>query len=93
MYGSNIKKFKKLVYHVSSFESVYKGKNKEKGNYVIIKEIEKKKLENIIKYKKKKELLSDIHGHIPDHGSSCFWLDLFQRPDADLGSGRSTAAL
>ena len=28
---------------VSSFECVYKGKNKEKGNYVIIKEIEKKK--------------------------------------------------
>ena len=26
----------------SSFELVYKGKNKEKGNYVIIKEIEKK---------------------------------------------------
>ena len=35
-------KIKKLG--VSSFECVYKGKNKEKGNYVIIKEIEKKKL-------------------------------------------------
>ena len=34
-------KIKKLG--VSSFECVYKGKNKEKGNYVIIKEIEKKK--------------------------------------------------
>ena len=33
-------KIKKLG--VSSFECVYKGKNKEKGNYVIIKEIEKK---------------------------------------------------
>ena len=32
---------------------IYKGKNKEKGNYVIIKEIEKKKLENIIIYQKK----------------------------------------
>ena len=29
---------------ISSFECIYKGKNKEKGNYVIIKEIEKKKL-------------------------------------------------
>ena len=26
----------------SSFECIYKGKNKEKGNYVIIKEIKKK---------------------------------------------------
>ena len=39
---------------VSSFECVYKGKNKEKGNYVIIKEIEKQKfLMNVIKYQKK----------------------------------------
>ena len=29
---------------ISSFECIYKGKNKEKGNYVIIKEIEKKKI-------------------------------------------------
>ncbi len=28
----------------SSFECIYKGKNKEKGNYVVIKEIEKKKI-------------------------------------------------
>ena len=34
----------------SSFECIYKGKNKEKGNYVIIKEIEKKKSENVIIY-------------------------------------------
>ena len=38
---------------ISSFECIYKGKNKEKGNYVIIKEIEKKKLKNIIIYQKK----------------------------------------
>ena len=38
---------------VSSFEYVYKGKNKEKGNYVIIKEIEKKNLMNVIIYQKK----------------------------------------
>ena len=36
-------KYEKVQKHgVSSFECVYKGKNKEKGNYVIIKEIEKK---------------------------------------------------
>ena len=39
------KKYKKIQkIGVSSFECVYKGKNKEKGNYVIIKEIEKKKI-------------------------------------------------
>ena len=37
----------------SSFECIYKGKNKEKGNYVIIKEIEKKNLINVIIYQKK----------------------------------------
>ena len=37
------KKYKKIQkIGISSFECVYKGKNKEKGNYVIIKEIEKK---------------------------------------------------
>ena len=39
------KKYKKIQkIGESSFECIYKGKNKEKGNYVIIKEIEKKKL-------------------------------------------------
>ena len=47
-------KYKKIQkIGISSFECVYKGKNKEKGNYVIIKEIEKKNLINIIIYQKK----------------------------------------
>ena len=33
---------------ISSFECIYKGKNKEKGNYVIIKEIEKKKNQRML---------------------------------------------
>ena len=49
------KKYKKIQkIGESSFECIYKGKNKEKGNYVIIKEIEKQKfLMNVIKYQKK----------------------------------------
>ena len=48
------KKYKKIQkIGESSFECIYKGKNKEKGNYVIIKEIEKKNLINIIIYQKK----------------------------------------
>ena len=48
------KKYKKIQkIGESSFECIYKGKNKEKGNYVIIKEIEKKNLMNVIIYQKK----------------------------------------
>ena len=44
------KKYKKIQkIGISSFECVYKGKNKEKGNYVIIKEIEKKKFNECYK--------------------------------------------
>ena len=48
------KKYKKIQkIGESSFECIYKGKNKEKGNYVIIKEIEKKNSMKVMVYQKK----------------------------------------